>query len=142
LATEPLTFIAFDFGMRKMGVAVGQNITMTATTLDALQMVKGVPNWNAISKLIEQWRPAGFVVGIPLNMDATSQPITSKARQFAAKLQEKFGLPVYEVDERLTTVAARQQLFELGGYRALQEISIDSFAAKIILEAWMRTILH
>jgi putative holliday junction resolvase len=142
LATESSTFIAFDFGMKKMGVAVGQSITMTATTLDALQMVKGVPNWNAISKLIEQWRPSGFVVGIPLNMDATPQPITSKARQFAAMLQEKFGLQVYEVDERLTTVAARQQLFELGGYRALQEISIDSFAAKIILEAWMRTILH
>lgn len=132
------TFIAFDFGTKKIGVAVGQTITATATPQNSLAAKKGIPDWQEIEKLVMQWQPVGFVVGIPINMDSTPQPITEKARHFASLLCNKFGLPVHEVDERLTTVEAKQRLYDLGGYKALQEISVDSFAAKLILEAWMR----
>lgn len=135
---KSLTFIGFDFGTKKIGVAVGQTITMTANPVECLKAVNGVPKWDKISKLIEQWKPSGMVVGIPLNMDATSQTMTHKARGFAKELENKFNLPVHEVDERLTTIEARQQLYDLGGAKALKETSVDSFAAKLILEAWMR----
>lgn len=131
------TFIAFDFGTKHIGVAVGQTVTQTASPLNFLAAEKGIPDWNQISKLIDQWQPIGFVVGVPLNMDNSSQPITHKVRKFITALQQKFLLPVYSVDERLTTVEAKQKLFELGGYKALKTISIDSYAAKLILESWM-----
>ncbi|MBA2655243.1 MAG: Holliday junction resolvase RuvX [Gammaproteobacteria bacterium] len=134
-----LTFIAFDFGTKKMGVAVGQTITMTANPINCLSVNKGLPDWSRISALIDEWHPAGFIVGIPLNMDSSSQSVTFKAKRFAKELNNQFNLPVHEIDERLTTLEARQQLFELGGYKALKQISVDSFAAKLMLEAWMRS---
>jgi putative Holliday junction resolvase len=138
---QNLTFISFDFGTKRIGVAVGQTVTMTATPIDSLQAQQGVPHWSQISLLIDRWRPCAFVVGIPFNMDGSFSPITLCARSFAEKLRLQFSLPVYEIDERLTTVEARQTLFELGGYKALKRISVDSFAAKLILETWMRTSL-
>lgn len=136
---KSLTFIAFDFGTKKIGVAVGQTITMTANPVQHLPAKQGLPNWDQIGFLIQEWHPAGLIVGIPLNMDASESMMTHKARSFAKHLKEKFHLPVYEVDERLTTIEARQQLYDLGGVKALRETSVDSFAAKLILEAWMRT---
>lgn len=121
-----------------MGVAVGQTVTLSANPLDPLVVKMGEPNWSAIASLITKWHPAGLILGIPLNMDSTPQAITKKARKFAVELKDRFQLPVYEMDERLTTVEAKQQLFELGGYKALKTISVDSFSAKLILEAWMR----
>jgi putative Holliday junction resolvase len=137
--TKDQTYIAFDFGTKKIGVAVGQEITMTATPTIVIRNQAGTPDWKQIFNLIEQWRPSALVVGVPLNMDGTTSPITQKARLFGSELQQKTDLPVYEVDERLTTVEARQMLFDLGGYKALKTVSIDSFAAKLILETWMRS---
>ncbi len=111
-------------------------ITQTATPVEHLSNSPAI--WNAISNLMSKWHPNAFVVGIPLNMDGSTQPITAKAKAFAKELAAKFCLQVYEVDERLTTVEAKQMLYELGGYKALQNISVDSFAAKLILESWMR----
>lgn len=109
---------------------------MSANPLDCLASNEGI--WTKILALITKWHPNAFIVGIPLNMDGSAQHVTVKAREFAKNLQTKFDLPVYEVDERLTTVEARQMLYDLGGYKALQKISVDSFAAKLILEAWLR----
>jgi putative Holliday junction resolvase len=131
-----VTLIAFDYGTKRIGVAVGQMITMTANPLACLAASSAI--WDQVQQLIEQWRPDGFVVGVPLNMDGSDGPITIKAKKFAANLSEKFSLPVYQVDERLTTVEAKQVLYDLGGYKALKKTSIDSFAAKLILESWMR----
>lgn len=132
------TIIAFDFGMKRIGVAIGQTITGTANPLETIEAEGGIPNWSKIDAIITKWRPDTLVVGIPYNMDGTEQPITNAARRFMAQLKERMNLPVFGMDERLTTIAARQQLFELGGYKALKEISVDSFAAKIILESWMQ----
>lgn len=131
-----MTLIAFDYGTKRIGVAVGQMITMTANPLACLAASCTI--WDQVQQLIEQWRPDAFVVGVPLNMDGSDGPITIKAKKFAANLSEKFNLPVYQVDERLTTVEAKQVLYDLGGYKALKKTSIDSFAAKLILESWMR----
>jgi putative Holliday junction resolvase len=133
-----LTFLGFDFGTKNIGVAVGQTITLTASPLNPLAAKMGIPNWDQIAVLISKWQPAAVVVGIPLNMDSTSQLMTKMAKQFAHDLNRIFSLTVYEVDERLTTVEAKQLLYELGGYKGLKEVSIDCFAAKLILESWMR----
>jgi putative Holliday junction resolvase len=136
-AKKNLTFIGFDFGLKRIGAAVGQSVTMSATPLSIIK-VQGVSHWKAITKLIETWKPNALIVGIPVSMDGLEQPITKHARRFAKQLYDLFHLPVYQVDERLTTKAAREKIYEIGGYKALQKTAIDSVAAGLILESWMR----
>lgn len=136
--TTAKILIGFDFGMKRIGVAVGQTVTKNARPLDTIQAKNGVPNWNAIGKLIKKWLPDALIVGIPLNMDGTEQPITAHARRFAIELHEKFQLPVYEMDERLTTKEAREKLFAVGGYKALQDGQVDRVAAQLIIQNWFR----
>lgn len=128
--------LGFDFGTKRIGVAVGQTVTQTARPLDTIHTKDGVPNWQAIEKVIKKWLPDALVVGIPLNMDGTEQAITQTAREFAAELQKRFATPVFEMDERLTTKAAREQLFIEGGYKALQGGQVDQVAAQLILQNW------
>lgn len=133
----PKTLIGFDFGTRCIGIAVGQSLTQTAKPLTSISAVKGEPEWPQVRKIIDEWKPDALVVGIPLNMDGTHQPITFKALHFAEKLRQQFGLPVYTVDERLTTVEAKAQIFAAKGYKGLTKAAIDSFSAKLILEEWL-----
>jgi putative holliday junction resolvase len=137
LGKKPI--IAFDFGTKRIGVAVGQALTCTATPLPPLPAQAGVPNWDAIKMLEKTWDPQAWVVGLPLHMNDTEQPITQRVRLFIEALKLHTKLNVYEMDERLSTLEARSQLFEAGGYSALQKKSIDSFAAKLILERWFRS---
>lgn len=131
--------MCFDFGKKRIGVAVGQVITRTAQPLTTLQAKDGTPNWDEADKIIKKWRPDAFIVGIPLNMDGTDQPITTSAREFANTLKDKYNRPVYEMDERLTTKDARERLFEEGGFKALQKGTIDQVAAQLILQNWFAT---
>jgi len=128
--------LAFDFGMKRIGVAVGQTITKTARPLDTLSAKSGIPNWDMVKKILKKWSPNAIIVGIPLNMDGTEQPITQNAKAFAQSLRDQFKLPVYEVDERLTTKDAKERLFEQGGYKALQDGQVDRVAAQLILQNW------
>lgn len=128
--------MAFDFGMKRIGVAVGQTITHSARPLDTLPAKAGVPNWSTIARLIEKWAPDALIVGIPLNMNGTHQAITFKAEAFAQQLQEHYSIPVYKMDERLTTKDAREKLFSQGGYKALQDGQVDQVAAQLILQNW------
>lgn len=137
IAENTEIYLAFDFGMRNIGVAVGQRITKTATALTILLAKNGVPNWQEISQLIKHWRPTALVVGVPLHMDGREQQITAAAKNFIEELRKHFALPVYAAEERLTTKSAREQIFSSGGYKALQQEPIDSLAAKIILEGWL-----
>lgn len=132
--------LAFDYGLKRIGVAVGQAVTRTANPCAALAAVDGIPRWEDIQRLIDEWHPQVLVVGIPLNMDGSEQPFTARAKKFANRLEGRFGLPVYGADERQTTVEARAQLFEEGGYKALNNSSVDAQAAKIMLEAWLRAL--
>ncbi len=113
------TLLAFDFGTKSIGVAVGQRITGTARPLPAIKAQDGTPDWNIIERLLKEWQPDEIIVGLPLNMDGTEQPLTARARNFANRIHGRFGVDVKLHDERLRTVEARSGLFELGGYRAL-----------------------
>lgn len=130
------TLLAFDFGTRSIGVAIGQRITGTARPLAALKAQDGTPDWNAIARLLKEWQPETVIVGLPLNMDGTEQPLTARARNFANKIHGRFGVPITLHDERLSTVEARAGLFEHGGFRALNKGSVDSASAVVILESF------
>lgn len=126
--------LGFDFGLKRIGVAVGQRITKTATPLDILKAENGVPNWDIIAALIAEWGVDALVVGLPMNMDQTEQPFTQCAREFGYELEKRFRLPVFFEDERLTTIAAKSQL-----YAEKNTGKADSIAAKLIVESWMRS---
>lgn len=128
------TILAFDYGTRSIGVAVGQSVTATASPLNALKANDGIPNWEQISALLTEWQPQLCVVGLPLNMDGTEQPISVRARKFAQRIHGRFGVKVVLQDERLTTASAKEFLFERGGFRNLAKDAIDSASAAIILE--------
>lgn len=129
--------LGFDFGLKRIGVAVGQTVTETANPLITLKAVQGKPPWDILKKLVKSWQPDAFVIGIPLNMDGTEQPLSELARQFGRQLHEHFNLPVYEIDERLSTKEARARLFAEGGYKALQNGQVDRIAAQLILQNWL-----
>lgn len=131
------TVLGFDFGMKRIGVAVGQTLTRTANPLTTISAKDGIPNWEQLDQLIEKWHPQILIVGKPLNMDGTIQPLTQAAMRFAKRLQARYHLPVYEVDERLSTVAAKTAVFDQGGYRALKKKPVDSVAAQLILIDWL-----
>ncbi|MEG9475094.1 Holliday junction resolvase RuvX [Mannheimia indoligenes] len=132
------TVIAFDFGTNSIGCAVGQSITGTAQGLSSFKARDGIPKWEEIGKLLQEWKPDILVVGLPLNMDGTEQPLTQRARKFANRLNGRFNLPVELQDERLTTVEAKAEIFSRGGYKALKKDKVDSISACLILESWFK----
>ena len=129
--------IAFDFGMKKIGSAIGQTITGNTRPLKIIPAKEGIPQWSTITELVKKWRADAIVVGIPFNMDGSQQNITFKAQQFIQELQALVTIPIYTMDERLTSVAAREILFQQGGYKALQDGQVDCVAAQLILENWL-----
>lgn len=137
MTKQPEILFGFDFGMKRIGVAVGQTVTGTARPLATLKAAQGVPEWKTLDKLINTWHPDAFVVGIPLNMDGTEQPITERARLFSSALEKHYQLPVFGMDERLSTRDAKERLFAEGGYKALQDGQVDRVAAQLILQNWL-----
>ncbi len=125
--------LAFDFGWKTTGVAVGQTVTATAKPLDPLPDKDGGPHWALITALLEQWRPVALVVGLPLLMEGGEQDMTRAARRFGNRLNGRYHLPVFWQDERMTSMEA-DQLRSEQGVRAAQ----DSVAAALILESWFR----
>lgn len=122
------TFLCFDFGSKRIGVAVGQAITATATPLKILDCRNNRPDWNAIGQVIDDWKPDAIIVGIPLKMDDSRQDMTDAAEKFSRQLEGRFHLPVFGTDERLSTYEARDR----GGNIDY----VDSIAAQAILETW------
>ncbi|MCD6046986.1 MAG: yqgF [Gammaproteobacteria bacterium] len=131
--------LGFDVGSHKIGVAVGQTLTQQAKPLPRIIAQKGLPTTTEIKKLLNEWRPDVIVVGLPTMMDGKKQFTTDLALAFIEFLKTLTDLPVFSVDERLTTKAARSDLFEQGGYRHLQKADVDSYAAKLIVESWMHS---
>lgn len=130
--------LGFDFGMKYIGVASGQLVTKTATPLTALKATDGIPNWDEIAALINDWRPTDLVVGLPLNMDGTSQHITLCAKKFANRLRQKYKLPVHLEDERLSTWEAKREF--ISSSAKLNKAGLNALnaqAAAIILVQWL-----
>ncbi|RMF19924.1 MAG: Holliday junction resolvase RuvX [Gammaproteobacteria bacterium] len=132
---EQVVVLAFDFGLKRIGVAVGQSVTGTASPETILSARDGQPDWHEVAALLETWQPQQLVVGLPLNMDGTDTSITPNARKFAKRLHGRFGLPVDLVDERLTTREVRHEL-DLRGGRRQSVTRVDALAAVVILESW------
>lgn len=127
------TLLGFDFGTHKIGIAVGQTITATATPLTTLGAVKHKPDWDSINKLIEEWQPSELVVGLPYEMTGKEAEIADKAKRFARQLHGRYQLPVHMIDEKLTS---REAWTRLGNKAAKDVTKVDSMAAKLILETW------
>jgi putative Holliday junction resolvase len=124
VSTQPaLTFLAFDFGTRRVGVATGNSLTGTATPLTTIA-AEGAARLAAIDALVEAWRPSALVVGVPFHPDGAAHENTVRARRFARQLEARFRLPVHEVDERYTTTAAK----------SAGSADLDAAAAALILE--------
>ncbi|MFZ2725315.1 MAG: Holliday junction resolvase RuvX [Methylococcaceae bacterium] len=144
MAKDPLarqsqdTYLGFDFGNKKIGVAVGQRITASASPLQTLRSNQQQPDWQGISRLIEQWQPAGLVVGISKQLDGSDNPITARMRKFCRQLEGRYHLPVYAQDETLSTFEAKQLLFDELHLKAakLWEVQ-DQLAAQLILQSWL-----
>lgn len=130
------TILCFDYGTKSIGVAVGSELTGSATLLTALKAKDGIPDWQHIERLIQEWQPQLLLVGLPLNMDGSEQEFTARTRKFANRLHGRFGLPIAYHDERLSTADARSRLFAEGGYRNLSKDKVDSLSAQIIFEGW------
>lgn len=131
------TMIGFDYGTKSIGVAIGQEITGTARPLKALKAKDGIPNWDEIQRILDEWQPDLLVVGYPTDLDGKDlETITPRAKKFANRLHGRFGYSVEMHDERLSTKEARADLFAQGGYRALTKGNVDSQSAVIILESW------
>lgn len=133
------TFVGFDFGKKFIGVAVGQEITGSATPLGSVKANDGIPHWDNLEKYIKEWQPDAIVVGLPLNMDGSEQQLTLDAKKFGKRLQGRFGIEVLFQDERLTTADAKAQLFSRGGYRNLKKDNIDAESAKLIIESYFES---
>jgi len=127
------TILAFDFGLRTIGVAVGNDLLGTATALRPLAARDGVPDWNQIERLIAEWPPGLLVVGLPLNMDGTESEMSRRAARFARRLSGRFNILYELMDERLSSFEARD---ELAASEHGRRESIDSLAARLILQSW------
>lgn len=128
-----MVVLGFDYGSRKIGVAVGQTLTRQASPLSTLAMVQQRPDWDAIQRLIAEWNPDALVVGLPFNMDDTPTPLAERVRRFSRQLEGRYRLPVHLADERLTSRVARA---DYGGSLD-RSGGIDAFAAKLIIETWL-----
>jgi len=133
VSAGPLTVLGFDYGEKRIGVAVGQTLTGTATAVQTISQHQHQPDWTAIGRLIDTWQPQQLVVGLPLNMDGSEQSLTRRARRFGRQLAGRYRLPVDYADERLSTREAARA-YE---HRAPPREGRDAVAAKVILEGWM-----
>lgn len=137
---EPGTrkILAFDFGTRRMGVAVGQEMLGTGQPLAMIPARDGIPDWTTIEKLLAEWCPDIVVVGLPLNMDASENDMCARARKFGKRLHGRYHVPVAMVDERLTSFEAKGDAMAAGGSRDFGRHGVDDRAAVLILETWCR----
>ena len=130
------TVLGFDYGTKSIGIAIGEALTASARPLMSIKAVDGIPRWEEIAAIIDEWKPDLIVVGLPLNMDGTEQEITLRAKKFANRLSGRFGVKVVNQDERLTTADAKARLFEMGGYKALTKGQVDAMSAVLIIESY------
>ena len=135
MSHSPRTYLGFDYGSKRIGVAVGQDLTGSASALTTLPTSHQSPPWQAIEALVQNWQPQAFVVGLPYNKDGSEHAVTKAAKRFGKQLQERFQRPVYWVDERLTSSEAESILAQRG--RKVAKEDIDKLAAELILKSWM-----
>ena len=130
--------MAFDFGTRRIGVAVGQELLGSGQPVALVPARDGIPDWQQIESLLEEWRPDLVVVGLPLNMDDTENDMCARARKFGKRLHGRYHVPVQMVDERLTSFEAKGEVMAAGGSRDFGRHGVDDRAAVLILETFFQ----
>ena len=130
--------LAFDYGLSQIGVAVGNCLTSSTQPLTILKAKNGIPQWPILEKLVREWQPDLIIVGDPLNMDGSDGVLGERARKFGRRIHGRLGLPVTMTDERLSSFEAKQSLQEQGHSGDYKASPIDSYAAELILQTWMR----
>jgi putative Holliday junction resolvase len=130
------TVLAFDYGEKRIGVAVGETILKTAHALTTIAAEENEIKFTQIGQLITEWRPSLLVVGLPTHMDGTPHTMTQFAKKFAQRLEGRFNLPVMMMDERLSSAEAAQNLREAGIASSKQKAMIDAVAAQSILQSY------
>lgn len=129
--------LAFDFGLRQIGVAVGNLRFATSEPLTVLSAREGQPDWDSVAALIDDWQPGHVLVGDPLNMDGTASELGARAAKFARRLHGRFGVEVSMVDERLTSFAVKSEQREAGHRGDYRRRPVDDLAAELILRDWL-----
>lgn len=135
-----MTLLAFDVGARRIGVAVGNTVSMSAREVGVLDVRETGPDWPALDRWMKEWRPAKLVVGDPATLDDGEQPIRKRARAFARTIAKRYELPVEQVDERTSSIEAAQRFAAgraSGARKRHQASKLDALAAVIILERWL-----
>ena len=132
------SYLGFDFGNKKIGLAVGQLTTKTASPLETIRSINQVPDWGKISQLIKDWQPEGLVVGVSRQADGSDNPITPRMLKFCRQLNGRYNLPVFQIDEALSTFEAKQMLYDDVQVNASKLWAVqDQLAAQLILQSWL-----
>jgi putative pre-16S rRNA nuclease len=124
------TLLCFDYGEKRIGSAVGQTITATATALETIKVANGKPDWDSINRLVNEWNPDILIVGHPFTLDGARQKMTGAAERFSRQLQGRFKISVELMAEQLSSYEARREL------KSTRDL--DPVAARLILETWLR----
>lgn len=139
--TQARTLICFDYGTKRIGVAVGQELTGTASALETITTNNKKLDWAAIDRIINQWQPQAIVLGLPVNNDGSDHNMSKAVRKFSNQLQDRYVLPVYYTDERLSSVEAQMLVKKKNHSRhdrlRYEKGEIDKLAAMIILQSWL-----
>jgi putative pre-16S rRNA nuclease len=123
------TLLCFDCGKKRIGTAVGQTVTATATELEIIKSINNKPDWDSITRLIKEWNPDRLIVGKPLQLDGSRQEMTDVAERFSRQLEGRYHIPVEMIEEQLTSYEARREL--------KSTYDLDAVAARLILETWL-----
>jgi putative holliday junction resolvase len=134
IAPPPISVMGFDYGTKRIGVAIGQTLTRTARPLAIITIHPPVFPWDKIDALLIEWRPVVLVVGLPQYSDGSYNSISQAARTFSQQLQQRSHLPVHLIDETLSSIEATQRMQPTG---RKQKTRVDAVAAQIILETWL-----
>lgn len=136
-----MTLLAFDFGLARTGIAIGNTLTRVATPLCVLHSRDEKPDWQSITKVITEWQPKRLIVGMPTYLDGSKSEMTLKTERFCRQLAGRYTLPVETINEQLSSLEAEQRLKQSrqrGRKKKINKGEIDQLAAAIILESWMQ----
>lgn len=136
-----LTIMGFDYGRKRIGVAIGQQLAATTRSLDTVAVRENKPDWDHISHLLDEWQPDLLLIGLPMNMDGSEHDMSKAARRFANQLNGRYQLPIELVDERLSSVEAESIIHEARRHGSIKKSkakqAIDQIAAELIIQTWL-----
>ncbi len=129
--------IGFDFGQKRIGVAIGNNISKSAQALITIESASNNQKFEAIQKIMDEWQPVSIVVGVPFNVDGSEHKVTNLCKKFAKQLEQKYALPIHLIDERYTSIEASYEIQDKKIDLKKKKLLIDQIAAKIILQSYL-----